>query len=351
MRLFIYPKHLKAARCYSRTSKSNILNVGKLNMFQAVNDALDLTMKTIPHSVIIGEDVAFGGVFRCTNGLQHKYGSKRVFNSPLSEQGIIGFACGFSSMGGVAIAEIQFSDYIFPAFDQIANEIAKYRYRSGGQFSCGSLVIRAPSGAVGHGGLYHSQSPESFFTHLPGLVVLVPSGPKDAKGLLLSAVENENPCIILEPKVLYRSQAEEVPQDYYKTPIGQAQLATVGTDVTVVSWGALVNVLKDVALHAQRTHNISCEVVDLRTLLPWDFNLVSDSVRKTGRLVIVHEAPRTGGFGAEIAAAVQENTSFYLKAPILRICGWDTPFPLAFEKFYLPNFTRCLDGIRRVYSL
>lgn len=217
-----------------------------------------------------GEDVGFGGVFRCSLNLQNKYGKHRVFNTPLCEQGIAGFAIGVANTGATAIAEIQFADYIFPAFDQIVNEAAKFRYRSGNLFDCGSLTFRAPSGAVGHGALYHSQSPEAYFAHTPGLKVVVPRGPNKAKGLLLACIKDKDPCIVFEPKTLYRASVEEVPDEYFESPIGQADILKVGTDVTLIGWGTQVHVLREVAEMAQQQYGINCEVIDLVSILPWD---------------------------------------------------------------------------------
>lgn len=316
-----------------------------MNMFQAINDSLSLAMSRDSSLVIFGEDVAFGGVFRCTMDLRKKFGATRVFNTPLCEQAVAGFAAGVCSVGGRAVAEMQFADYIFPAFDQIVNEIAKYRYRSGGQFNTGGLVIRAPCGAVGHGGLYHSQSPEAYFAHTPGLKIVMPRGPIQAKGLLSAAIIDNNPVIFLEPKALYRAATEEVPVDDYQLPLGKAEVLKIGSDCTVLGWGAQLYTLEKAIEQAKLAYGISCELIDLRSILPWDAESVIKSVQKTGRLVISHEAPQTGGFAAEIAAYIQEKCALQLKAPVTRVCGWDVPFPLVFEKFYLPDSTRCLQAI------
>uniref|UniRef100_H2ZVT5 3-methyl-2-oxobutanoate dehydrogenase (2-methylpropanoyl-transferring) n=1 Tax=Latimeria chalumnae TaxID=7897 RepID=H2ZVT5_LATCH len=212
-----------------------------MNLFQSVTSALDNTLAKDPSAVIFGEDVGFGGVFRCTVGLRDKYGKDRVFNTPLCEQGIVGFGIGVAVAGATAIAEIQFADYIYPAFDQIVNEAAKYRYRSGNLFDCGSLTIRAPWGCVGHGALYHSQSPEAFFVHCPGIKVVIPRSPIEAKGLLLSCIEDKNPCIFFEPKILYRSAVEQVPVEPYYIPLSQAEILQEGSDVTLVAWGTQVS--------------------------------------------------------------------------------------------------------------
>ncbi|KAK2580631.1 hypothetical protein KPH14_007740 [Odynerus spinipes] len=317
-----------------------------LNMCQAVNKALDITLEKDPSAVIFGEDVAFGGVFRCTLGLQHRYGADRVFNTPLSEQGIAGFGIGLANVGATAIAEIQFADYIFPAFDQLVNEAAKVRYRSGGVFDCGKLTVRAPCSAVGHGGLYHSQSPEAYFAHTPGLKVVIPRGPVQAKGLLLSCIEEPDPCIIFEPKILYRTAVDEVPVDHYKIEIGKGEIVREGKDVTLIGWGTQVHVLLEVATLVEEKLGASCEVIDLLSILPWDTQLVCKSVRKTGRAVVAHEAPRTNGFGAEVAARIQEECFLHLEAPVKRVTGWDTPFPHVFEPFYLPDKWRCFAAVK-----
>lgn len=318
----------------------------KLNMCQAVNKALDISMEKDPSAVIFGEDVAFGGVFRCTLGLRQRYGSDRVFNTPLSEQGIAGFGIGLANVGATAIAEIQFADYIFPAFDQLVNEAAKFRYRSGGVFDCGKLTVRAPCGAVGHGALYHSQSPEAYFAHTPGLKIVVPRGPVQAKGLLLSCIEEPDPCIVFEPKILYRTAVDEVPVGHYKIEIGKGEIVREGKDVTLVGWGTQVHVLLEVADLVEEKLGASCEVIDLLSILPWDTRLVCESVRKTGRAIVTHEAPQTNGFGAEVAARIQEECFLHLEAPVKRVTGWDTPFPHVFEPFYLPDKWRCFAAVK-----
>ncbi|CAH1400536.1 unnamed protein product [Nezara viridula] len=317
----------------------------KLNMFQAIGNAMDLALEKDQSAVLFGEDVAFGGVFRCSMGLQKKHGKDRVFNTPLCEQGIVGFGIGLAVAGSTAIAEIQFADYIFPAFDQIVNEAAKYRYRSGGMFDCGRLTIRAPCGAVGHGALYHSQMPEAYFAHTPGLKIVIPRGPVKAKGLLLSCIEDKDPCIFFEPKVLYRAAVEEVPKQAYKLPLGKAEIVVPGNHVTLIGWGTQVHVLCEVAEIAKNSHGISCEVIDLMTILPWDSETVFNSAKKTGRIIIAHEAPMTCGFGSELAASIQEDCFLHLEAPVRRVTGFDSPFPHIFEPFYLPDKWRCLDAV------
>ncbi|ELT94594.1 hypothetical protein CAPTEDRAFT_225843 [Capitella teleta] len=322
----------------------------RMNLCNSLNDAMDIALEKDPTTVIFGEDVAFGGVFRCTVGLKDKYGKERVFNTPLSEQGIVGFAIGTAVAGATTIAEIQFADYIFPAFDQIVNEAAKYRYRSGNLFDSGPLTIRAPCGAVGHGALYHSQSPEAYFAHTPGVRIVVPRGPMQAKGLLLSCVRSPDPCIFFEPKILYRSAIEDVPVGDFELPLDKAEIMMEGSDVTVIGWGTQLHVLREVCNMAQEKLNVSCELIDLRTILPWDLETVAKSVVKTGRLMIAHEAPVTGGFASEIAASVQRECFLNLEAPIERVCGYDTPFPLAFEPFYMPDKWRCFEAIKRLIT-
>nr|XP_023506471.1 2-oxoisovalerate dehydrogenase subunit beta, mitochondrial isoform X4 [Equus caballus] len=277
-------------------------------------------------------------------------GKDRVFNTPLCEQGIVGFGIGIAVTGATAIAEIQFADYIFPAFDQIVNEAAKYRYRSGDLFNCGSLTIRAPWGCVGHGAVYHSQSPEAFFAHCPGIKVVVPRSPFQAKGLLLSCIEDKNPCIFFEPKILYRAAVEQVPVEPYNIPLSQAEVIQEGSDVTLVAWGTQVHVIREVASMAQEKLGVSCEVIDLRTIIPWDVDTVCKSVIKTGRLLVSHEAPLTGGFASEISSTVQEECFLNLEAPISRVCGYDTPFPHVFEPFYIPDKWKCYDALRKMIN-
>jgi 2-oxoisovalerate dehydrogenase E1 component beta subunit len=317
----------------------------KLNMFKALTDAMDVAMETDNTACVFGEDVAFGGVFRCTTGLLDKYGADRVFNTPLCEQGIAGFAVGLASAGHTAIAEIQFADYIFPAFDQIVNEAAKYRYRSGNQFDVGGITFRAPYGAIGHGGHYHSQSPEAFFTHVPGLKVVVPRDAAQAKGLLLSSIRDPNPVIFLEPKLLYRASTNDVPIGDWTLPLEQAEITRQGTDITLIGWGSQMRVIEAAANKAEQEHGIKSEIIDLRTLLPWDQETVCASVVKTGRMLVSHEAPITSGFGAEVIATVQKKCFWNLQAPLSRVCGYDTPFPYVFDKVYVPDVHRVYQGI------
>eukprot|EP00928_Gymnodinium_smaydae_P061698 TRINITY_DN45728_c0_g1_i1.p1 TRINITY_DN45728_c0_g1~~TRINITY_DN45728_c0_g1_i1.p1 ORF type:complete len:795 (-),score=168.47 TRINITY_DN45728_c0_g1_i1:306-2690(-) len=320
----------------------------EMTMVTAINDALSIALASNPKSVLFGEDVAFGGVFRASVGLRDKFGPGRVLNAPVAEQAIAGFAVGLSVAGYTAIAEMQFADYIFPAFDQIVNEMAKYRYR-GGKDGCANITIRAPCSAVGHGSMYHSQSVESYFAHCPGLKIVVPRGPRQAKGLLLAAIRDPNPTLVFEPKVLYRAIVQgkdaQVPEGDYELPLGQADIVREGSDVTLLGWGSQIARLEAAAERAA-LEGVSCEIVDLQTIIPWDVDTVAASVRKTGRLVVAHEAPSTNGFGAEIAAKIQERCFLHLEAPIQRVCGFDTHFPYAWEEFYVPSPARVLDAIK-----
>ncbi len=317
-----------------------------LNIIQAVNDALRTEMKCDERVIILGEDVGkFGGVFRATQGLLDEFGPDRVFDTPLAEAGIVGSALGMALYGLRPVPEIQFVDFIYPAFDQIVNEAAKMRYRSGGQYSC-PMVIRAPCGGGIKGGHYHSQSPEAYFIHTAGLKVVMPSNPYDAKGLLIASIRDNNPVIFLEPKRLYRAVRGEVPGEEYIIELGKATVAREGKDITIVTYGAMVHVTLEAAEKAAQEDQISVEVIDLRTLLPYDIDTVIASVKKTGRVVIVHEAPRTCGFGAELAATISERAFLHLQAPILRVTGFDTPVPYVFEPEYLPNEKRIRKALR-----
>ncbi|ATG74702.1 2-oxoisovalerate dehydrogenase [Zobellella denitrificans] len=324
--------------------------MAQMNMLQAINNALDLAMARDESVVCFGEDVGhFGGVFRATSKLQDKYGKHRCFNTPLTEQGIIGFANGMAARGLKPVAEIQFADYIYPAFDQLVNETAKFRYRSGNQFDVGGLVLRTPYGGGIAGGHYHSQSPEAYFTHTPGLRLVVPRDPAQAKGLLLAAINCPDPVLFFEPKRLYRAAVGEVDEDYYELPLGQAEVVQEGSDVTVLAWGAQMEVVQKAAELAGQ-QGISCELVDLRSLAPWDLERVAESVLKTGRLVINHEAPLTGGFAGEIAASIQQRCFLYLESPIARVCGLDTPYPLALEKEYMADHLKTFEAIVRTVN-
>jgi len=318
-------------------------------MHAAINSAITHAMSEDPTTLVFGEDVAFGGVFRATTHLREKFGPRRAFNTPLSENGIVGFGIGVAIAGHRAIAEVQFADYIFTAMDQIVNEAAKCRYRSGAQFPAGGLTIRAPYGAVGHGGHYHSQSPEAYFCHTPGLRVVMPRNPYDAKGLLLASIRCDDPVIFLEPKALYRTAvSDNVPTEAYEVPLGKAEVVREGNDVTLVAWGAQVHVAEQAADALREERGATVEVVDLRSLLPWDAETVCQSVSKTGRLVVTHEAPITAGFGAEIVAEVTNACFTRLESPPERVCGMDTPFPLYGESLYVPTKLRVLEAMKRV---
>lgn len=318
-----------------------------LNLVQAINRALLEEMERDSRVVVLGEDVGVnGGVFRATVGLQQKFGEKRVMDTPLSESGIIGVAIGMALYGLRPVAEIQFLDFIYPAFDQIQSELAKYRYRSGGQFTA-PVVVRSPYGGGIKGSHYHSQSTEAFFVHTPGLKVVIPSNPYDAKGLLKAAIRDPDPVIFLEPKKIYRTVKGEVPEDDYTVPIGEGKVVREGNDVTLLAYGAMLHVALEAAeLAAER--EIDVETVDIRSLSPLDTELVLNSVKKTGRVVILHEACRTGGYGAELAALIAEKALLHLKAPIVRVAGLDTPFPYVLEEHYMPDASRVLDAIDRV---
>jgi pyruvate dehydrogenase E1 component beta subunit len=323
--------------------------MAEMNLIQAVNDALRVEMRRDPRVVVLGEDVGrFGGVFRATVGLQEEFGPDRCIDTPLAESGIVGAAIGMALYGMRPVAEIQFGDYIYPAYDQIVNELAKIRYRSGGEYVA-PVVIRTPIGGGIKGGHYHSQSPEALFTHVPGLKVVCPSNPYDAKGLLASAIRGEDPVIFMEPKRYYRAARGEVPEGEYTIPLGEAKIARPGSQVTVLAWSAMVHTALEAAVKgAERGYDL--EVIDLRTLIPFDQEAILASVRKTGRVVIVHEAPRTSGFGAELAATIAEKAILHLEAPILRVTGFDTPFPYTLEHEYLPDADRILDAVERVVS-
>jgi 2-oxoisovalerate dehydrogenase E1 component beta subunit len=316
------------------------------NIIQAVNDALRIEMRRDPRVVVLGEDVGkFGGVFRATTGLHDEFGPDRVFDTPLAEAGIIGSAIGMALYGLRPVPEIQFADFIYPAYDQIVNELAKFRYRSGGQYPC-PVVIRTPYGGGIRGGHYHSQSPEAYFAHTPGLKVVIPSNPYDAKGLLLSAIRGEDPVIFMEPKRVYRAAKGEVPEGDYTVPLGQAKIVREGSQLTVLCYGAMVHTCVEAAQMAEKD-GYDPEIIDLRTLLPLDAETVLASVRKTGRVVIAHEAPKTCGYGAELAAMIAEKALMSLEAPINRVAGFDTPFPYTLENEYLPSPDRVALAIKQ----
>jgi len=331
-----------------------------MTMVQALNSALDVLMAKDPDVVVFGEDVGyFGGVFRVTEGLQRKHGMTRCFDTPITEGGILAAAVGMGAYGLRPVVEIQFADYIYPAIDQLISEAARLRYRSAGQFTA-PLTVRTPYGGGIYGGQTHSQSPEGLFTHVAGMTVVTPSTPYDAKGLLISSIECDDPVLFLEPKRLYngpfdghpdrpvepwaRHPASETPEGYYNIPLGKAACVREGGDVTILAYGAMVHV----ALAATAETGVDAEIIDLRTLWPVDIDAIAASVRKTGRCVIVHEATKTSGFGAELSALVQEHCFYSLEAPIERVTGWDTPYPHAFEWEYFPGPARLGEALRRV---
>jgi len=334
--------------------------MAQMNMIEAVRDAMDICMDKDPNVVVIGQDVGyFGGVFRCTDGLQRKFGEHRVIDAPIAEGGIIGAAIGMGVNGLRPIAEIQFADYIYPGFDQIVSELAKLRYRSCGEFFS-PVTIRAPCGGGIRGGPTHSPTPQAIFTHVRGIKTVMPSNPYDAKGLLISAIESDDPVVFFEPKRIYNGPFDgdpekpavswsahpkgEVPEDYYTVPLGKADIARAGDEITVITYGTLVHV----AIAAAEATGIDCEVIDVRTMAPLDAATLTDSVKKTGRCLIAHEATRFGGFGAELAAKIQEECFYDLEAPIGRVAGWDTPYPHAFEWQYFPGLKRISAAIREV---
>jgi len=314
-----------------------------LNIIQAVNDELRVEMRRDPQVVVLGEDIGkFGGVLRATLGLVEEFGTDRVIDTPLAEAGIIGASIGMALYGLKPVPEIQFSDFIFPAFDQIVNELAKIRYRSGGQYRA-PVVIRTPVGGGIKGGHYHSQSPEALFIHTPGLQVVCPSNPYDAKGLLLSCIRQDDPVIFMEPKRVYRASRNEVPEGDYTIPLGQARVVREGKGMTVIAWGAMFHEAEQAAAQAPE---LDVELIDPRTLWPLDIEAITRSVRKTGRCAIVQEAPRTNGFAAEISSLIQERCFTSLEAPVSRITGYDTPFPYTLENDYLPLAPRVLKSLR-----
>ncbi len=334
--------------------------MAQMNMIQALNSAMDVALSRDPAVVILGQDVGyFGGVFRVTDGLQRKYGEHRVLDAPIAEGGIVGTAIGMGVNGLRPVAEIQFADYIYPGFDQIVSELARLRYRSAGDFFS-PVTIRTPCGGGIRGGQTHSQSPEAIFTHVAGIKTVMPSNPYDAKGLLLSAIETDDPVVFFEPKRIYNGPFDgdpdkpatpwtthpkgEVPEEHYTVPLGKADVVERGSDLTIITYGTIVHV----AQAAAKLIGIDAEVIDVRTLNPLDVDTIKTSVQKTGRCLIAHEATRFSGYGAELAATVQEECFYYLEAPIERVAGWDTPYPHAFEWDYFPGQQRVAAGIRNV---
>jgi len=331
-----------------------------MTMIQALNSALDTMMERDPNVLTFGEDVGyFGGVFKVTEHLQQKYGPKRCFDAPINENGIAGVAVGMAAYGLRPVIEIQFADYMYPAYDQLVSEAARIRYRSAGDFTV-PITVRMPYGGGIRGGQTHSQSPEALFTHVAGLKTVIPSTPYDAKGLLIACIEEDDPVIFMEPKRIYngpfdgfhdrqvspwsKHAASEVPEGYYKIPLGKANIVRPGEAVTVLAYGTMVHV----ALASALESGIDAEVIDLRTLLPVDIETIVTSVEKTGRCVIVHEATRTSGYGAELSALVQEHCFYKLEAPIERVTGYDTPYPHSLEWEYFPTPPRIIKAMRRV---
>jgi 2-oxoisovalerate dehydrogenase E1 component beta subunit len=330
----------------------------QMNMIQALNSAMDVMMARDASVVTMGEDVGyFGGVFRVTDGLQRKYGAHRVLDSPIAEGGIVATAIGMSVNGLRPVAEIQFADYIYPAYDQIVSELARIRYRTGGEFNA-PVTIRTPCGGGIRGGQTHSQSPEAVFAHVCGLKVVMPSNPYDAKGLLISSIEDDDPVVFFEPKRLYNGPFDgdphkpaigwsshpkgDVPDGHYRVPIGAAEIVRPGKQVSVITYGTMVHV----CIAAAESLGIDAEVIDIRTIVPLDEETITRSVKKTGRCVVAHEATRFAGFGAEILSIVQEECFWHLEAPIQRVAGWDTPYPHAFEWEYFPGQTRVAAALK-----
>ncbi|HTQ32932.1 MAG TPA: alpha-ketoacid dehydrogenase subunit beta [Stellaceae bacterium] len=333
-----------------------------MSMVQALNSAMDVMLARDPKVLIFGEDVGFyGGVFRVTDGLQKKHGDRRVFDAPIAEGGMLAVAVGMGAYGLRPVVEIQFADYIYPATDQLVSEAARIRYRSAGEFVA-PITVRAPCGGGIFGGQTHSQSVEAIFAHVCGLKTVMPSNPYDAKGLLISAIEDDDPVVFFEPKRLYNGpfdghpdrpavpwtahKASEVPDGYYTVPLGHAAIVRPGSAVTVLAYGTMVHV----ALAAAEEAGADAEVIDLRTLLPLDIDTIVASVKKTGRCVIAHEATRTCGYGAELSALVQEECFYHLEAPIVRVTGYDTPYPHALEWDYFPGPKRVAEGIRQALA-
>jgi len=334
--------------------------MARMNMIQAINSAMDVMMARDPDVVVMGEDVGyFGGVFRATAGLQAKYGKTRVFDTPITECGIIGVAVGMGAYGLRPVPEIQFADYIYPALDQLVSEAARLRYRSAADFTA-PITVRSPFGGGIFGGQTHSQSPEGIFTHVCGVKTVIPATPYDAKGLLIAAIEDNDPVIFFEPKRIYNGPfdghydrparnwsnhpAGEVPEDYYRIDLGEAAVVRPGEAVTILCYGTMVHVVASTVEEL----GVDAEIVDLRTLVPLDIEAIEASVRKTGRCMIVHEATRTGGFGAELSALVQERCFYHLEAPVERVTGFDTPYPHSLEWAYFPGPVRIGEALKKL---
>ena len=331
-----------------------------MTMIEAIYDALDTMLERDPDVVLMGEDIGyFGGVFRCTAGLQKKYGKTRVFDTPINECGIIGVAVGMGAYGLRPVPEIQFADYIYPGLDQLVSEAARLRYRSAGEFVA-PMTVRSPFGGGIFGGQTHSQSPEAMFTHVAGLKTVVPSTPHDAKGLLIAAIEDNDPVIFFEPKRIYNGPFDgyydrptkpwkehpdaQVPEGYYSIPLGKARIVREGAALTVLAYGTMVHVAASVC----QEKGVDAEIIDLRTLVPLDIEAVEKSVEKTGKCMVLHEATRTSGFGAELAALVQERCFYHLEAPVERVTGFDTPYPHSLEWAYFPGPIRVGEAIDKL---
>jgi 2-oxoisovalerate dehydrogenase E1 component beta subunit len=334
--------------------------MAQMNMIEAIRSALDVTMDRDPNVIILGEDVGyFGGVFRCTDGLQRKFGEHRVIDAPIAEGGIIGAAIGMGVNGLRPVAEIQFADYIYPGFDQIVSELARIRYRSAGEFFS-PVTIRTPCGGGIRGGQTHSQSPEAIFAHVTGIRSVMPSNPYDAKGLLISAIESDDPVIFFEPKRIYNGPFDgdpdkpavswashpkgEVPEGHYTVSLDSAEIVKAGDELTIVTYGTMVHVAKAAAEEV----GVDAEIIDVRSISPLDVETLTTSVNRTGRCLVVHEATRFAGYGAELTARIQKDCFYNLEAPIGRIAGWDTPYPHAFEWQYFPGKKRVANGIRKM---
>jgi 2-oxoisovalerate dehydrogenase E1 component beta subunit len=334
--------------------------MAQMNMIQALNSAMDVMLERDPSVILMGQDIGyFGGVFRATEGLQRKFGEQRVIDTPIAEGAIVGAAIGMGVNGLRPVAEIQFADYIYPGFDQIVSELARLRYRSAGDFFA-PVTIRTPCGGGIRGGQTHSQSPEGIFTHVSGIKVIMPSNPYDAKGLLITAIEDDDPVVFFEPKRLYNGPFDgdptkaavpwsthakgEVPEGHYRVPFGKADIVRTGAEVTIVTYGTMVFV----AMLAASKLALDAEIIDLRSLVPLDVDTICTSVKKTGRCVVAHEATRFSGFGAELLAVIQEECFWDLEAPIQRVAGWDTPYPHAFEWEYFPGPARVAAALNAV---
>ncbi len=333
-----------------------------MNMIQALNDAHKVAMRADQDIVVFGEDAGyFGGVFRVTEGLQKEFGKTRAFDAPISEGGIIATAVGMAAYGLKPLIEIQFADYIYPGYDQIVSEVAKMRYRTAGEWPM-PMVIRTPYGGGIYGGQTHSQSPESLFTHIAGLKVVIPSNPYDAKGLLLAAIADPDPVIFFEPKRIYngpfdghhdkpvkpwsKHELSDVPEGHYTVPLGKAKVVREGEALTILTYGTMVHV----ALAAAQENGVDAEIIDLRTLVPLDLETIEASVKKTGRCLVAHEAPRTSGFGGELISLVQERCFYHLESPVERVTGWDTPYPHSYEWSYFPGPARMKTALQKVMA-